>query len=89
MMLGLFLFIIGIVAIVVLVAFNVRWLYMAYAGLSAILFMVYLAIDIQLIMGGRKYEISPEDYIFAAIQLFLDIIIIFWYLLAIFGGGRK
>jgi protein lifeguard len=39
-------------------------------------------------MGGRKYEISPEDYIFAAIQVFLDIIIIFWYLLAIFGGRR-
>ena len=56
MMFGLFLFIIGIVAIVVLVAFNVYWLYMVYAGLSAILFMVYLAIDIQ--VCSRNMESS-------------------------------
>jgi FtsH-binding integral membrane protein len=36
-------------------------------------------------MGGRTHEISPEEHIFAAIVLFLDIIQIFWFILAIFG----
>lgn len=79
----------GLIAMIGALAFQVRFLvrlllqklplichfqYTVYAGLAALLFMVYLAIDIQMIMGGRKYEISPEDHIFAAIQVFLDII---------------
>lgn len=42
-----------------------------------------------MIIGGKKYEISPEDYIFAAIQLFIDIIYIFWMLLTLIGGLSK
>ena len=79
----------GLVAIIASFAFHVRWLYTVYAGLAALLFMVYLAIDIQMIMGGKKYSIDPEDHIFAAIQLFLDIIYIFWMLLMLFGGGSR
>uniref|UniRef100_A0A915Q6F9 Uncharacterized protein n=1 Tax=Setaria digitata TaxID=48799 RepID=A0A915Q6F9_9BILA len=78
----------GIVAIIASVAFHIKWLYTVYAGLAALLFMVHLAVDVQEIMGGRKYEISPEDYIFAAIQVFLDIILIFWNLLALFGSNK-
>ncbi|KAI1702236.1 protein lifeguard 1 [Ditylenchus destructor] len=48
------------------------------ATVSAIIFMAWFAIDIQLIIGGRRREISAEDYIFATIQLFMDIMIIFW-----------
>ncbi|KAL3113500.1 hypothetical protein niasHT_013610 [Heterodera trifolii] len=62
-----------------------RPLHIVYASLGALLFMVYLAIDIQMIMGGRKYEISPEEHIFAAIILFMDIVQIFWFILSIFG----
>jgi FtsH-binding integral membrane protein len=60
-----------------------------YAALGALFFMVYLAIDIQMIMGGKKYEISAEDYIFAAIQVFLDIINIFLLILSLIGGNRN
>jgi len=77
----------GLVAIIGAVAFKVKFLYTIYAGLAALLFMVYLAIDIQMIMGGRKYEISPEDHIFAAIQVFMDIIMIFWMLLSLFNNN--
>ncbi|KAH7724410.1 Uncharacterized protein family UPF0005 containing protein, partial [Aphelenchoides avenae] len=75
----------GLVTMVSMLFFRVTFLYLIYAGLSALLFMVYLAIDIQMIMGGRKFEISPEDHIFAAIQIFLDIIYIFWTILSILG----
>lgn len=41
------LFFFGIVAIIGTVAFKARILYTVYAGCAALLFMVYLAIDIQ------------------------------------------
>lgn len=94
----------GLVAIIFTMVYQTRVLYLIYAGLAALLFMVpikgfysnvifklfqvYLAIDIQMIMGGRKYEISPEDHIFAAIQVFLDIIYIFWMLLTLIGSSK-
>jgi len=40
-------------------------------------------------MGGRKYELSPEEYIFASLILYMDIIRIFLLLLAIFGRGSN
>ncbi|KAI1723986.1 inhibitor of apoptosis-promoting bax1 domain-containing protein [Ditylenchus destructor] len=82
------LMIFGLVAMIGVLAFKVRVLYTIYAGLAALLFMFYLAIDVQMIMGGRKYEISPEDHIFASIQIFLDIIYIFWMLLSLFGSNN-
>ena len=43
----------------------------------------------QLVMGGKKYELSPEEYIFASLILYMDIIRIFLLLLAIFGRGSN
>jgi hypothetical protein len=79
----------GIVAIIASAAFGVGWLYLIYAGLAALLFMFYLAIDIQMLMGGRKVELSPEEHIFASIQIFIDIVYIFWMLLMLFGGSNN
>lgn len=76
---GLILMFIGIFSI------NIRILYVVYSAIGALIFMVWLAIDIQMIMGGKTHEISPEEHILAAIILFLDIIQIFWFMLALFG----
>ena len=39
-------------------------------------------------IGGRhKYALSPEEYIFAALNLYLDIVLLFIYILALVGGG--
>uniref|UniRef100_A0A914DE29 Uncharacterized protein n=1 Tax=Acrobeloides nanus TaxID=290746 RepID=A0A914DE29_9BILA len=78
------LLIFGLVAIMSMIFFKIKFLYLIYAGLAALLFMLYLAIDVQMIMGGRELEISPEDHILAAIQVFIDIIYIFWMLLSLF-----
>ncbi|KAK6753958.1 hypothetical protein RB195_013134 [Necator americanus] len=75
----------GLTAIIACFAFQVTFLYTVYAVLGALLSMLYLAIDIQLIMGGRRLELSPEEYIFAAMQIFLDILNIFLFILQIFG----
>ena len=40
-------------------------------------------------MGGKKYELTPEEYIFASLILYMDIIRIFLLLLAIFGRGSN
>jgi len=45
--------------------------------------------DTQLILGGKhKYSINPEEYIFAALNLYLDIITIFLLLLQLIGLCR-
>uniref|UniRef100_A0A914GRV4 Uncharacterized protein n=1 Tax=Globodera rostochiensis TaxID=31243 RepID=A0A914GRV4_GLORO len=75
----------GFIVIIVGIFTNVRTLFVVYAAIGAFLFMIWLAVDVQMIMGGRTYEISPEEHIFASIAVFLDIIQIFWFLLTIFG----
>lgn len=51
--------------------------------LGATLFSFYLICDTQMILGGkhRKYQFSEDDYIFAALVLYLDIINLFLYIL--------
>ncbi|KAF5269896.1 hypothetical protein FQR65_LT05695 [Abscondita terminalis] len=62
---------------------------LVYASLGALLFSIYLIYDTQLMMGGKhKYSISPEEYIFAALNLYVDIINIFLYILTIIGASR-
>ncbi|CAK1544879.1 unnamed protein product [Leptosia nina] len=57
---------------------------LVYASLGVLLFSLYLVYDTQLMMGGKhKYSISPEEYIFAALNLYLDIINIFLLILMI------
>jgi len=62
---------------------------LVYACIGALLFMVFLAFDTQMIMGGKKLEISPEEHIFAALQLYMDIVQIFLFLLQIIGAGDR
>ncbi|XP_047481793.1 protein lifeguard 1-like [Penaeus chinensis] len=62
---------------------------MVYACLGVLLFSFYLVFDTQLIIGGNhKFAYSPEEYVFAALNLYLDIINLFMYILAIIGGSR-
>ncbi|XP_072947828.1 protein lifeguard 1-like isoform X2 [Epargyreus clarus] len=62
---------------------------LVYASLGALLFSIYLIYDTQLMMGGKhKYTISPEEYVFAALNLYLDIINIFMYILTIIGAAK-
>ncbi|XP_061378387.1 protein lifeguard 1-like isoform X1 [Danaus plexippus] len=85
-----------IVATVVLLIFGIVAIFvkgkvvtLVYASLGAIIFSLYLIYDTQLMMGGKhKYSISPEEYIFAALNLYLDIINIFIYILTIIGAAR-
>lgn len=58
------------------------------ASAGAVIFSLYLIYDTQMMVGGEhKYSISPEEYIFAALNLYVDIINIFMYILAIIGAS--
>ncbi|XP_050351778.1 protein lifeguard 1-like isoform X1 [Nymphalis io] len=72
----------GILAII----FRSNVLNLVYAAVGALIFSLYLVYDTQLMMGGKhKYSISPEEYIFAALNLYLDIVNIFLFILTIIG----
>ncbi|XP_042346429.1 protein lifeguard 1 [Plectropomus leopardus] len=67
-----------------------QFLNILYACLGTLLFSLYLVFDTQLILGGkhRKYEVSPEEYVFAALNLYLDIVSLFLLLLQLIGLCR-
>lgn len=52
-------------------------------------FYKFLAFDTQLLMGNKRYTISPEEYVFATLNIYLDIIYIFSFFLQIFGTRRE
>lgn len=60
-----------------------------YCGIGAILFSVYLVYDVQLIAGGRRNEFGVDDYIPAALAVYLDIINIFLFILRLLGSSRS
>merc|ERR1712146_858589 len=59
-----------------------------YSGPGALIFSLYMVYDAQLIFGGkhRKYQFDIDDYVFASLALYLDIVNLF---LIILGGGRR
>jgi protein lifeguard len=67
---------------------RVPWMHVLYSVLSLLLFSVYLIYDTQLIMGGKKHELSIDDYVIGALMLYIDIMTIFLHLLRIVGFIR-
>jgi len=66
-----------------------KYAQIGYASAGALIFSMYIVFDTQLMMGGKhKYSLSPEEYIFAALNLYLDIINLFLYILRIIGAAR-
>jgi FtsH-binding integral membrane protein len=63
-----------------------------YSGIGALLFSAYLIFDTQMIIGGKRdryMEFSVDDYVPAAISLYIDIVQLFIYMLQIFGDRDR
>jgi len=56
---------------------------------GAALFSVYLIFDLQLIMGNGELAIGPEEYVMATLNIYLDIINIFLYILQLVNAITK
>ncbi|CAG5130565.1 unnamed protein product [Candidula unifasciata] len=84
------------VLVIVLICFGLlcaiipsRVLNIVYASIGALIFSAYLVVDTQLMLGGKhQYSLSPEEYIFAALNLYLDIVNLFIFILSIIGSSR-
>lgn len=59
------------------------------AGPSALLSPQFLAVDTQLLLGNKQLSLSPEEYVFAALNLYTDIINIFLFILTIIGRAKE
>lgn len=61
-----------------------------YATIGAVLFSLYIVFDTQLIMGGknRQFELSPEDWVLGALNLYLDIMNLFLFVLQLLSDRR-
>lgn len=60
------------------------------ATVFTVVFGVYLVLDLQKLMSSKKKSIGPGDYVFAAINIYLDVINTFLYTLTIITciGGQ-
>ncbi|XP_041046306.1 protein lifeguard 2a isoform X2 [Carcharodon carcharias] len=80
------LFITGLIMVFTVPFGYLPWLQTFYAGLGAIVFTMFLAYDTQLLLGNKRYSLSPEEHVFGALCLYTDIIYIFMFLLQLFGS---
>eukprot|EP00128_Syssomonas_multiformis_P012007 Colp12_sorted_trinity150504_noHs@28236 len=85
------------VATIVLICFGImnifirdRVVHLVYSALGALIFSLYIVFDTQLMLGGKhKFSLSPEEYIYAALNLYLDIVNLFLFILSIIGGASR
>ncbi|XP_077581071.1 protein lifeguard 1 [Stigmatopora nigra] len=52
-----------------------------YGCLGALLYSMFLMVDCQLMMGALNYRLDPEEYVSAALMIYLDVMLIFIYLM--------
>lgn len=69
--------------------FRNKILNLVLSVLGVIIFGIYLIFDIQLLMGNKKNKFSKDDYVLAAMMIYIDIIQIFIYLIQIIGAARS
>lgn len=60
-----------------------------YCGLGTMLFGVYLVIDTQMILGGRRMQLTIDDSVQGAMLLYIDIVQIFLYMLEMMGRNNR
>ncbi len=73
-----------IVAGLVGMVLHVPLLTLAISTGGAALFSLYIVYDVQMLVGGHhQCKVSPDEYVFAAINIYLDIINLFLYILRI------
>jgi len=64
------------------------WLTTFYAALMVCVYGLFLLCDTQLIIKSGRHGLSVDDYVVGAILIYTDIVMIFIYLLALFGSKR-
>ena len=69
---------------------DTRFSYTLYASCGAAFMCFFIVHDTQLMIGGNhKYQLQVDEHVFAALNLYLDIVNLFLYILSILNGGRR
>lgn len=66
--------------------FHSRMMEVVISVIFIIIYGIYIVIDTQLILGSGKYSFDEEDYIIAALNIYIDIVGLFVYLLQLLGN---
>ncbi|XP_050595821.1 protein lifeguard 3-like [Bombus affinis] len=69
------------VIMIVLLFTYIRVLHIIISVIGMILLSMYLYFDVQTIMGGRRIELSPDEVVFATAQIYVDIVLLYQYVL--------
>lgn len=75
------------IIVYVTIGYN-RILDCVWGGLAALVFSLLLIYNTQMIVGGRKHELSPEEYVYGALQLYIDVVYLFLIILSLFGKSN-
>jgi hypothetical protein len=70
----------------------IKWMIMLYDCIGCIIFTVFIIADTQMIlgeMGGHTNQFSVDDYVFASLNLYMDIIQLFMHLLRLIGERKQ
>lgn len=79
------LFFVGLIAVL----FRIEALYTLYTFLMTFMVGIYLVYDTQLIMGKFGVAYSVDDYIFATLEIYMDIIRLFLLILRIVAKAQR
>ncbi|CBZ54954.1 Os03g0795800 protein, related [Neospora caninum Liverpool] len=83
----LFIFALNLMIFGLFCIFLPKWAQVLYSSLALLLFSIYLVVDTQLIVGRGKLRLSEDDYIVAALMIYVDIITIFLHLLRLVASA--
>ena len=75
--------------VIMIIIFQSEALMTLYCFFIVIIMGIYLIVDTQFIIGEKRYEINDDDYILGAMIIYLDIIMLFVYILRIMGQHKK
>ena len=53
------------------------------------MYLQFLAYDTQMLIGGRQFQLEPEEYIFGALQLYMDVVYIFLFIMSLAGNSSN
>lgn len=70
-----------VITIIITRIIGVSWNQTLIGVIGVTIFTVYLAVDLKMMLGGGRYQYGEDEYVLAALNIFLDIINIFLYML--------
>ena len=59
-----------------------------YVVISAVIFSMYLIVDLQLISGKKDVKLGVDDYMVGAIMIYTDVIHLFLYIVQLLDNGE-